>query len=103
MLASSEPLGTEELCKMYDMIPREKPAVVYDAFLFNDELDMLEVLLGRLTTSSNICWHRRTSGDHPCKQQALTCGVEHLACTSDGCQSVASACMECTPQEEHIA
>ena len=68
MLASPEPLSTEELCKKYDMIPREKPAVVYDAFLFNDELDMLEVLLCCLATSSDICWHRGTRSEHPCKQ-----------------------------------
>ena len=42
-LASREPLGTEELCKKYSMVPRQTPAVIYDAFLFNDELDMLEV------------------------------------------------------------
>ena len=43
ILASKEPLGTEELCKKYSMVPRQMPAVIYDAFLFNDELDMLEV------------------------------------------------------------
>ncbi len=25
------------------MVPRQTPATIYDAFLFNDELDMLEV------------------------------------------------------------
>ncbi len=38
-----EPVGTEELCKKYSMVPRQTPATIYDAFLFNDELDMLEV------------------------------------------------------------
>ncbi|CAL5225162.1 g7943 [Coccomyxa viridis] len=41
-LASMEPLGTEELCAKYSMVPRQTPATIYDAFLFNDELDMLE-------------------------------------------------------------
>ena len=31
-----------ELCAKYSMIPKEKPASLYDTFLFNDELDMLE-------------------------------------------------------------
>ena len=36
-------MGTEELCEKYSMVPRHRPAKIYDAFLFNDELDMLEV------------------------------------------------------------
>ena len=31
-----------ELCAKYSMIPKERPASLYDTFLFNDELDMLE-------------------------------------------------------------
>ena len=31
-----------ELCAKYSMIPKKKPASLYDTFLFNDELDMLE-------------------------------------------------------------
>ncbi|CAL5224980.1 g7757 [Coccomyxa viridis] len=47
-LASMEPVGTEELCKKYSMVPRQTPATIYDAILFNDELDMLEIRLNEL-------------------------------------------------------
>ena len=35
----------EELCEKYNMVQRQQPAILYDVFLFNDELDMLEVIL----------------------------------------------------------
>ena len=34
-----------ELCAKYSMTPKKRPSSLYDTFLFNDELDMLEVRL----------------------------------------------------------
>ena len=42
LLASPRQLGVSELCTKYNMDPKKQPASLYDTFLFNDELDMLE-------------------------------------------------------------
>lgn len=98
-LASTEPLEVEELCKNYEMVPRTKPAKIYDAFLFNDELDMLEVCFAPHTAASTDCaedtqLHEISDSQHLVRQHVADISHDRTGLQHDHERSINLAC-EC--------